>query len=67
VSSLTIILKIILEEKTKAHHDVINKTECKSLTVDQIHKQQCPQIVLEGMRSDLSLATLQSFHHPGDH
>jgi len=25
----------ILEEKTKAHHDVINKTKCNSLTVDQ--------------------------------
>jgi len=40
-----------------AHHDAINKTKSESLTVDQIHRQECPQRVLEGMGSDHSMVT----------
>ena len=42
-------------KKTKAHRDANNKTESKSLIIDQIPRQQCLQVVLEGMRSNHKL------------
>jgi len=68
--------KIFEEEKTKAHHDVINKRRtrinvCQSSKIHAhrakiVHRPLCLK-EYSNRESNPRLATQQSFHHPDDH